>query len=646
MPPNGGLTPAKVLRLPIHELVAELRHRSLSIDGATMAMRNRLSEALASASSIPVSPGPSVSSAHVPPESLATAAAASSGTAPLPEPAGQGQVAGALVPACTPVVPQAQPGDVLSSIPHTAALSTSGPSMSSSSALAVVAPACAQLALLDRSTVRPRKLTRIRSDLRQPDIAPQPQPVPAVVTQTAECDVCSLSPCICTDKVKAMCAMKEASYTIPGHARATWVRYRIDGAKGYIGCNICLAYAAAGHTLHARQSLGRFALREDIPGNHAHDSVWGHIRAPSGDHAKAFEWMCRSAPAAVGEDEPEAAPPKPTAQQENVVYIAYACLREGLSAGNYKALANAAYATGSELPAAYHSHTFYAQVTDCSGYVLFKRVLEAVQRSPVLTVAADEGARGTPKFVIRVHYLDDKWIPQTGLWQVRDIAYKDHKTLCGAIIQSFTQPPSADFAIEDMLTENAFAHKLVGLTADGASVMGTQRGSRPLASPRPGPKGNLAWALQELKHHHGHQDSLLLAWCCPHRLDLVAGKAEDHEAFKPLLDMVRRLSAHVASSKRAQGVLKGLHELFTGEWGGGAEGLHYAPHRFLSHSIPTSKIADSYLEVLEYVYSVSARPANENQRLWVMRILDDLRQFRVWLLLAGAADILEVRMRC
>ena len=77
-----------------------------------------------------------------------------------------------------------------------------------------------------------------------------------------------------------------------------------------------------------------------------------------------------------------------------------------------------------------------------------------------------------------------------------------------------------------------------------------------------------------------------------------------------------------------------------------AQGLHYAPHRFLSHSIPTSKIADSYLEVLEYVHSVSARPADDNQRLWAMRILDDLRQFRIWLLLAGTADILEVRMRC
>ena len=73
--------------------------------------------------------------------------------------------------------------------------------------------------------------------------------------------------------------------------------------------------------------------------------------------------------------------------------MAYTCLREGLSAGSYVAVAKAAHAMGAELPPAYYSHTFYAQVTDCAGFVLMSRILESVKKSPVLTVAADEGGR-------------------------------------------------------------------------------------------------------------------------------------------------------------------------------------------------------------------------------------------------------------
>eukprot|EP00969_Alexandrium_andersonii_P056661 2498177-Alexandrium_andersonii.AAC.1 len=95
-----------------------------------------------------------------------------------------------------------------------------------------------------------------------------------------------------------------------------------------------------------------------------------------------------------------------------------------------------------------------------------------------------------------------------------------------------------------MLARQEVGSKLVALTADGAGVMGTQRGGRPLAEPREGPVGNLAHSLLQFKREFS-SESLMVIWCCPHRLDLVAEKLEDHSACGPLLSMVRRLCAHV-----------------------------------------------------------------------------------------------------
>eukprot|EP00969_Alexandrium_andersonii_P019454 849072-Alexandrium_andersonii.AAC.1 len=62
--------------------------------------------------------------------------------------------------------------------------------------------------------------------------------------------------------------------------------------------------------------------------------------------------------------------------------------------------------------------------------------------------------------------------------------------------------------------------------------------------------------------------------------------------------MVRRLCAHVVNHARGRGTLSALHALFTGEHGGGAEALRYAPHRFLSHAGPVAAICDAYVEIL------------------------------------------------
>lgn len=192
-----------------------------------------------------------------------------------------------------------------------------------------------------------------------------------------------------------------------------------------------------------------------------------------------------------------------------------------------------------------------------------------------------------------------------------------------------------------MLSVEEFARKLVGFTADGAPVMGTQRQSRPLAAPVRGPVGNLAHALLERKKEYCNE-GLLVAWCCPHRLDLTAAALEDLPDVGPILQMVRRMAAHVANHPSARASLGALHKLFTGEWHGGLDALHFAPHRFLSHAVPTAVVCDSMQELLAYVYGILSRPADERLRLWALRMREDLQPLKFHLLLAACADLLGI----
>ena len=326
-------------------------------------------------------------------------------------------------------------------------------------------------------------------------------------------------------------------------------------------------------------------------------------------------------------------------------YHAYSCLKRGLSAEDYKAMAQSAYSIGGQLPDGYRSHTFYAEMTDAASHVLFTRVLTAVKRSPVLAVAADEGPRGCNYLSIRVHYLDSAFMPCTELWQVRKLFRKDHDELCKAVVKAFTESPDGVHVPHStMLSEKEFADKLVGLTADGAPVMGAQRQAHPLSVPMRGSTGNLAFSLLECKARHSSAQ-LLVAWCCPHRLDLTAGEVERHPATGPILQMVRRLAAHVANHPAAKGQLSALHHLFTGDWNGGAAALHLAPHRFLSHATPTSQICDSVPEVLAYIYGILAKPSDERMRLWALGMRDSLLPLQVHLLLAACADLLGILRR-
>ena len=213
-----------------------------------------------------------------------------------------------------------------------------------------------------------------------------------------------------------------------------------------------------------------------------------------------------------------------------------------------------------------------------------------------------------------------------------------------AIIQSFTQPPGSPWSASDMFTREEFLRKLVALTADGASVMGVQRSGRPLSEPRPGPIGNLAYSLAQAKEEF-NEERLLTVWCAPHRLDLVAAKVERHPLAGDLLELVRRLSSHVATHHKAGGVLSTMHALFEPGDGAGAAGLSFAPHRFLSHAKPARVVCDCWLEIMSYASHVQRDRRDEAMFQWGQRVWATMSSLRNWLLLAGVADVLAVVRR-
>ena len=309
------------------------------------------------------------------------------------------------------------------------------------------------------------------------------------------------------------------------------------------------------------------------------DSMEGHTRNAQGDHQRALGDLALSVPAAPGVV-PGRAAVRLTTLQENACYIAYTCLKQGLSASDFQAAATSAYATGSDLPDAYRSKSFYIEMTDASSHVFFTNVLASLKQTECFAIAADEGPRGKDYLTIHVHYLDPRFVPHTSFWQVRKVFLKDNASLCAEVMRSFTESPDPSrIPPASMMTERDWARGCVGFAADGAPVMGTQRNSRPLAAPAPGVKGNLAFALLQVKRRHTEED-MLVAWCCPHRFDLVADVLEEYSVTKCILLFVRKVSSHIVNHASAKGRFHALHTLFTSEWAGGLASLHLAPHRF------------------------------------------------------------------
>eukprot|EP00969_Alexandrium_andersonii_P007667 333941-Alexandrium_andersonii.AAC.1 len=123
-----------------------------------------------------------------------------------------------------------------------------------------------------------------------------------------------------------MAQRPEASYGAAGQESHVWLRYQVRDGKGYLGCSLCVAWAAAGNRLRGRQALGRFQLREDNPNNRAADTASGHVSRAGGDHRKALaDWLAAqqavAAPAAGAQRRALREQERPTVPQENTVFF-------------------------------------------------------------------------------------------------------------------------------------------------------------------------------------------------------------------------------------------------------------------------------------------------------------------------------------
>ena len=54
------------------------------------------------------------------------------------------------------------------------------------------------------------------------------------------------------------------------------------------------------------------------------------------------------------------------------------------------------------------SSRFYREITDCAASCLLRDLVNAVRKSPVLTICCDEGVVNSGFFCIQVHYLNEK----------------------------------------------------------------------------------------------------------------------------------------------------------------------------------------------------------------------------------------------
>ena len=245
-----------------------------------------------------------------------------------------------------------------------------------------------------------------------------------------ECLVCDASECICPRKVKAMAAEAKWPEGLPGKY-TSFLCFKQESGKDLLGCRICIAYAAAGHKLRGRQSLGRFELAVHNKNIHQKDTVDEHTRRASGDHQLALEWMKKSksvkeveetdvpsgskcgdrAVSLTGGEEADFAV---SAENENLVFLAYESLRCGISGHQFAKLVGACYNVGAHIPRSHLTERFFGELTDLCGMMLFSQVLQELKASPVFSIQTDEG-KG--HLCIRINYLVD-FKPVSRFWQV------------------------------------------------------------------------------------------------------------------------------------------------------------------------------------------------------------------------------------
>lgn len=259
--------------------------------------------------------------------------------------------------------------------------------------------------------------------------------------------------------------------------------------NGYFGCYVCKKYIEAGNAVNGRQAFGRFE-------RNAHhscglDEIKRHVGHITGDHARALEWMRALRIAEHFGDATDASATvacsdgiadayeracaqrdreKITLQQEHLCFLAYHCAKRNFSREDYSATCKATFAIGASLDKTHWSGACFDEWLDVFGQTMFLELMRKIRNSPTLSVNCDEG-KG--HFSIRVHFLDSDFVPTTEFYQVRKVYHKDHRSLCECIISAFTESPNDEYVPKRyMLTQRDLGMKLIGLTADGAPVMG------------------------------------------------------------------------------------------------------------------------------------------------------------------------------
>lgn len=176
-------------------------------------------------------------------------------------------------------------------------------------------------------------------------------------------------------------------------------------------------------------------------GNHPKEVIDSHQAKRAGDHSRAIQFlkdnvMCKEAEAPEAVGAPSRAREKVQPTEENQIFLAYTCLRAGLTGVDYETIADAAYKTDAVVPAIYASRRFYKQIQEVAAESLLKATCDAVRASPVLSLSCDEGPHG--HLVIRTSYLDKDYLPRSTFWEMRFLAQKNHEALCEAILDSLT----------------------------------------------------------------------------------------------------------------------------------------------------------------------------------------------------------------
>ena len=206
--------------------------------------------------------------------------------------------------------------------------------------------------------------------------------------------------------------------------------------------------------------------------------------------------------------------------------------------------------------------------------------------------------------VRRSSFITQAKEPTSSFWEVRHLHSKTHAVLCDQILKSLTS--------DGCLSREEFGRKLVSLTADGASVNGVRRGSRPISEPFCGPVGNLAHSLQQFKKEFS-DEKLMCIWCSAHRVDLTAKQFETDGDFADILRLVRRISNHVSASTHAQGQLAALSKIILSDDNRKPRKLSFCPTRFLSHSEAAKTLVASFPEIVSYISGLRTGQGDHSQ---------------------------------